>query len=152
MQPRVYAPDWDKATDRHLAARGALQPMLYCDEVWTGLEFQVAGHMLYEGEVESALHLVRAAYDRHDGVYRNPWNEIECGDHYVRPMAAWWMLEAAGGRAYHAAHGLLAFDPRGGLGELRSAAGFGPPGERAAIGVGQSGAAHAASGATSGGG
>lgn len=114
QQPRVYASDWDKGLLTATWPRGGRpqQPMLYCDEVWTGLEFQVAGHMLYEGEVESALHLVRAAYDRHDGVYRNPWNEIECGDHYVRPMAAWWMLEAAGGRAYHAAHGLLAFDPR----------------------------------------
>ena len=86
--------------------------MLYADEAWTGIEFQVAGHMLAEGMVEPALHLVKAAYERHDGTCRNPWNEIECGDHYARPMASWYMLEAAGGRVYHAPRALLGFDPR----------------------------------------
>jgi len=86
--------------------------MLYCDEVWTGLEYHLGSHMLWEGMVEEAFHIVKGARDRHDGVYRNPWNEIECGDHYARPMASWMLLEGAGGRVYDAWRGMLAFDPR----------------------------------------
>ncbi|MGD9495149.1 MAG: GH116 family glycosyl-hydrolase [Armatimonadota bacterium] len=114
QQPRVFASDWDKGLLTTTWPRGGRQqvPMLYCDEVWTGLEFQVAGHMLAEGLVEEAMHIIKAACDRHDGTRRNPWNEIECGDHYARPMSSWYMLEAAGGRVYHAARGLLGFDPQ----------------------------------------
>ncbi|MGI5819876.1 MAG: GH116 family glycosyl-hydrolase [Armatimonadota bacterium] len=113
QQPRVYASDDDMGLLTTTWPRGGRQerPMRYCDEVWTGLEFQVAGHMLREGLIEEAMHLVRAAYDRHDGTARNPWNEIECGDHYARPMCSWYMLEAAAGRVYHAPRGLLGFDP-----------------------------------------
>ena len=86
--------------------------MLYCDEVWTGLEYHIAGHMLQEGMVEPAFHLIKAARDRHDGTYRNPFNEIECGDHYARPMVSWVLLEGAGGRTYDGLTGTLGFDPR----------------------------------------
>jgi len=112
--PRVYASDWDKGLLTTTWPHGGRQeqPMLYCDEVWTGIEFQVAGHMIVEGMVEEAMQIIRAAYERHDGTYRSPWNEIECGDHYARPMSSWYMLEAAGGRVYHAPEGMLGFDPR----------------------------------------
>jgi len=114
QQPRVFVSDWDKGLLTTTWPRGGRQdvPMLYCDEVWTGIEFQVAGHMLVEGLTEEAMHIIKAAYERHDGTHRSPWNEIECGDHYARPMSSWYMLEAAGGRVYHAPRGLLAFDPR----------------------------------------
>ena len=113
QRPRVYASDDDSGLITTTWPHGGRQdaPMLYADEVWTGLEFQVGGHMLREGMVDEAMQIVRAAYDRHDGTRRSPWNEIECGDHYVRPMAAWYMLEAAGGRVYHAPKGLLGFEP-----------------------------------------
>jgi hypothetical protein len=112
--PRVYASEWDKGLLTTTWPRGGRQEsaMLYADEVWTGLEFQVAGHMIAEGMTEEAMHLVKAASERHDGRFRSPWNEIECGDHYVRPMVSWYMLEAASGRVYHAPNGLLGFDPR----------------------------------------
>ena len=58
------------------------------------------------------MHLVKAASERHDGRFRSPWDSIECRDHYVWPMVSWYMLEAAGGRVYHAPNGLLCFDPR----------------------------------------
>ena len=54
-------------------------PFLYSDEVWTGIEFQVAAHMIYEGLVEEGLAIVKGIADRYDGVRRNPWNEVECG-------------------------------------------------------------------------
>ena len=136
QQPRVYASDWDKGLLTTTWPRGGRQdpPMLYADEAWTGIEFQVAGHMLAEGMVDEAMQLIKAAYDRHDGTCRSPWNEIECGDHYARPMASWYMLEAAGGRVYHAPKGLLGFDPRVSPEDFRSffiaAEGWGNFGQR----------------------
>jgi len=50
--------------------------------------------------------------ERHNGTRRSPWNEVECGDHYVRPMASWVLLEAAAGYQYDAVRGSLAFAPR----------------------------------------
>jgi hypothetical protein len=62
--------------------------------------------------IVEAFRLVKAARDRHNGVTRNPWCEIECGDHYARPMSSWALLEGASGRVYDASRGMLGFDPR----------------------------------------
>jgi hypothetical protein len=59
------------------------------DEVWTGVEYQVAGHMVWEGMVEEALLICRAVHDRDHPSKRNPWNEVECGDHYARGLASY---------------------------------------------------------------
>ncbi|MET7401708.1 GH116 family glycosyl-hydrolase [Dactylosporangium sp. NPDC005572] len=72
-------------------------PLRYCDEVWTGVEYQVAAHCLYEGLTDEGLAVVAALQARHDGTRRNPFNEIECGDHYVRAMAGWSLLDAWSG-------------------------------------------------------
>ena len=39
--------------------------------------------------VAEGLTLVRAVHDRYAATKRNPWNEIECGDHYARALASW---------------------------------------------------------------
>jgi hypothetical protein len=87
-------------------------PTLYSDEVWTGIEYEVAGLLLFEGFVEEALRVVQAVRKRQDGARRSPWNEVECGDHYVRAMSSWALLEAASGYRYDASRGFLAFAPR----------------------------------------
>jgi uncharacterized protein (DUF608 family) len=69
-------------------------PFVYSDEVWTGVEYQVASHLIREGRVDAGLEIVRAVRERHDGQKRNPWNEFECGNHYVRAMASWAVYEA----------------------------------------------------------
>ena len=86
-------------------------PTLYSDEVWTGIEYEVAGLLLFEGEVEPAIRIVEAARRRYDGRKQNPWNEVECGDHYVRAMASWALLEAASGYRYDAGAADVAFAP-----------------------------------------
>lgn len=85
-------------------------PMLYCDEVWT--HYHVPAHMLWEGMTEEAYQIVKANRDRFDGRRRSPWNDVECGDHYARPMSSWSLLEAASGFRYSAPEQSLAFAPR----------------------------------------
>ena len=72
-------------------------PFPYADEVWTGIEYQVAAHLIYEGWLEEGLEIVKALRARHDGIRRNPWNEVECGNHYARSMASWALLLALSG-------------------------------------------------------
>jgi len=87
-------------------------PFPYSDEVWTGLEYEVASHLIYEGFVEEGVAVVKAARARHDGTRRNPWNEFECGNHYARAMSSYALLLALSGFHINAAEGRLSFAPR----------------------------------------
>ena len=89
-------------------------PVRYCDEVWTGVEYQVAAQAIAAGLDDEGLRVVRAIRDRYDGTRRNPYNEIECGDHYSRAMAGWSVLEALSGVRYDAPRRQLAVGRRGG--------------------------------------
>lgn len=86
-------------------------PFTYSDEVWTGIEYQVAAHLIYEGFVKEGLAIVKGARDRHDGLRRNPWNEFECGHHYARAMSSWSLILALSGYQYSAPDKSLAFAP-----------------------------------------
>lgn len=88
-----------------------LYPFPYADEVWTGMEYQVAAHLMYEGMVKEGLQIVEAARRRHDGIARNPWNEFECGHHYARAMSSWSLLLALSGYRYSAPERRLGFAP-----------------------------------------
>jgi uncharacterized protein (DUF608 family) len=87
-------------------------PFPYVDEVFTGIEYQVGAHLIYEGMVEEGLTLVRCARERYDGERRNPWDELECGHHYVRAMSSWSLLLALSGYHYSAPARSLSFAPR----------------------------------------
>jgi len=86
--------------------------VLYRDEVWTGIEYQVAGHMIWEGMLTEALAICRAIHDRYHPAKHNPYNEVECGDHYARALASWGVFTALAGYEYHGPKGCLAFAPR----------------------------------------
>ncbi len=82
---------------------GKLQlPFVYSDEVWTGIEYQVASHLMFEGEVEKGLEIVRICRERYDGRIRNPFNEYECGSWYARALASYGLLEGLTGVRYDA--------------------------------------------------
>lgn len=87
-------------------------PFVYSDEVWTGIEYQVAAHLMYEGYIDEGVRLVEAVRGRYDGIARNPWDEIECGHHYVRSMASWSLLLALSGYEYDLTKHQVAFQPR----------------------------------------
>jgi non-lysosomal glucosylceramidase len=89
------------------------RPLIYADEVWTGCEYQVAAHMIYEGLVTEGRELVRATRSRYDGYKRNPWNEVEAGNHYARSMASWALVLAYSGFAYSPPERVIRFAPAG---------------------------------------
>ncbi|MCZ7635391.1 MAG: GH116 family glycosyl hydrolase [Verrucomicrobia bacterium] len=93
--------------NRHLGPKSTR----YRDELWTGIEYQVAGHMAWEGLLTEALALCRAVHDRYHPRRFNPWNEIECGDHYARALASWSVLTGLAGFSYHGPRGQLGFAP-----------------------------------------
>ena len=64
-------------------------PVPYSEEVWTGLEYMLASHLIARGLVEEGLTIVRAARARHDGSRRNPYNDIECGSYYARSLSSY---------------------------------------------------------------
>ena len=86
-------------------------PFVYSDEVWTGIEYQVASHLIYEGYVKEGLRIVEACRDRHDGIERSPWNEVECGHHYARSLASYGVLLALTGFHCDAVNKVLTFKP-----------------------------------------
>lgn len=88
-------------------------PFVYADEVWTGIEHQVAATLLFLGEYDEALRIERSLRGRYDGVHRNPWNEIECGNHYARSLASWALLLGASGAQWDAVERSLDFAPVG---------------------------------------
>lgn len=87
-------------------------PFVYSDEVWTGIEYQVAAHLMFEGEVEKGLEIVRTCRDRYSGEIRNPFNEYECGAWYARAMASYALLEGLTGIRYDAVDKTIYFDSR----------------------------------------
>lgn len=87
-------------------------PFVYSDEVWTGIEYQVAAHLIYEGFIEQGLTVVKTVQDRHDGIRRNPWNEVECGNHYSRSMASWAVLLALSGFHCELGKNEMRFEPK----------------------------------------
>lgn len=77
-------------------------PFVYCDEVWTGVEYQVASHLISKGFVKEGLDIVKTCRERYNGKTRNPFNEYECGNWYARALASYCLLWAYTGVRYDA--------------------------------------------------
>ncbi|MDR2982829.1 MAG: hypothetical protein LBV12_11355 [Puniceicoccales bacterium] len=84
----------------------------YLNECMTGFEHQYASHLMHAGEVEKALAVTRVIHDRYNATKRNPYNEIECSDHYARAMASYGTFLAACGYDYNGPAGELTFAPQ----------------------------------------
>ena len=92
---------------------GALSlPFVYSNEVWTGIEYQAASHLMSLGLVREGLEIVRACRDRYDGRVRNPFNEYECGHWYARAMSSYALLQGLSGARYDAVTKILHLAPR----------------------------------------
>jgi hypothetical protein len=86
-------------------------PFVYSDEVWTGIEYQVASHCILAGLVDEGLEIVAVARARYDGRRRNPFDEYECGHWYARALASWSLLHACSGVRYSAVERTLHIAP-----------------------------------------
>lgn len=107
----------------------------YFNECMSGFEWQAAAHMVQEGSAvdddvadEAAalldnpqdprsltlrgLAVGRAVHDRYAPSLRNPYNEIECSDHYARANASYSLFLAACGFSYNGPAGEMGFAPK----------------------------------------
>ena len=86
----------------------------YFTECMTGFTYQVASHMIDEGMVTEGLALNKAIDDRYAEapLRRNPFNEIEYGNHYSRAMASYASYISLSGFTYHGPHGEIGFAPK----------------------------------------
>ncbi|HZG56041.1 GH116 family glycosyl hydrolase [Paenibacillus sp.] len=111
-------------------------PFVYSNEVWTGIEYQVASHLLSLGCEREALDIVEACRSRYDGSRRNPYNEYECGHWYARAMASYALLQGWSGVRYDAVERTL-YVPDRGRGDyscfLAAAGGYGIAGLRGGV-------------------
>jgi hypothetical protein len=123
QDPRRYIPDDDGGLIIGTWPRGGRPNpfILYADECWTGIEYAVAGGMVFEGLIDEARRIVRTARVRYDGRRRdgldsgpggNPFNELECGKFYARAMSSWSLLIASQGLVLEGPKGILGFKPR----------------------------------------
>jgi uncharacterized protein (DUF608 family) len=108
-------------------------PFIYSDEVWTGIEYQVASHLIMTGMVDEGLEVVRTCRARYDGRIRNPFDEYEAGHWYARALSSYALLQALSGARYDAVDKALYLNPAI-KGDFRcfisTAAGYGTVGVR----------------------
>jgi uncharacterized protein (DUF608 family) len=102
-------------------------PFVYSNEVWSGVEYEVASHLIFCGKVKQGLEIVRTCRNRYDGRIRNPFDEYEAGNWYARAMSSYALLEALTGVRYDAVDEALHVDSK--VGDfttfLSTATGFG---------------------------
>ncbi|WP_372809131.1 GH116 family glycosyl hydrolase, partial [Pontiella sp.] len=86
----------------------------YFNECMSGFEYQAAAHMVAERTPElvmQGLAVTRTINDRYAPEKRNPYNEIECSDHYARAMSSYAVFLAVCGFDYNGPEGTIGFDP-----------------------------------------
>ena len=87
-------------------------PVAYSTEIWTGIEYQVASHLIALGLVAEGLEIVRTCRRRYDGRIRNPFDEVEAGHWYARAMSSYGLLQALSGARYDSVEKVLYLTPQ----------------------------------------
>lgn len=77
-----------------------------------GFTYEAASHMIAEGMVDEGMKMIKAIHSRYDPIKRNPYNEIEFGNHYIRAMASYGAFISASGFTYHGPKVEIGFDPK----------------------------------------
>ncbi|MCG8306236.1 MAG: hypothetical protein MI975_02515 [Cytophagales bacterium] len=84
----------------------------YFSEIWTGQEHQLAAALISQGLVDEALKVEKAVHTRYAPERRNPYNEIEYGNHYTRAMSGYAPFVSASGFYFHGSKGIVGFEPK----------------------------------------
>lgn len=64
--------------------------------VWSGIEYAFASYLMDHDRYQDGADIVSAVHRRYLRAGM-PWNHVECGNHYSRPMSSWATLLAATG-------------------------------------------------------
>ncbi len=86
-------------------------PFVYSDEVWTGIEYQVATSMIFTGLIDEGLTIAESVRKRYNGSNRNPFGEIESGRYYARALASWGVYQAMAGYHWDGRKNKMRFSP-----------------------------------------
>lgn len=112
-EPGLLMCSWPRGgAERAVGKGGEAWAAGYFNECMHGFEYQVAAHMIAEDMVDEGLAIIRSIHDRYDGSKRNPYNEIECGDHYARSMASHGAYLTLCGFQYDGPKGIMGFAPK----------------------------------------
>ncbi|WP_117879663.1 GH116 family glycosyl-hydrolase [Aureibaculum luteum] len=84
----------------------------YFSESMTGFTYQAAAHMISEGLVDEGMTMIKAIHDRYSPNKRNPYNEIEYGNHYTRAMSSYGAFISASGFTLNEPNGKIGFSPK----------------------------------------
>ena len=93
----------------------------YFSECMTGFTYQAAAHMIAEGLVNEGLEIIKAIHDRYAPIKRNPYNEIEYGNHYTRAMSSYGAFISASGFTLNEPIGKIGFAPKMNPNDFKSA-------------------------------
>ena len=77
-------------------------PFPYSDEVWTGIEYQVASHMISLGLINEGLDIIQTTRNRYTKTSRNPFDEYEAGHWYGRALSSYSLIQSYSGVRYDA--------------------------------------------------
>ncbi len=84
----------------------------YFSECMTGFTYQAAAHMIAEGLTDEGMTMIKAIHERYSPEKRNPYNEVEYGNHYTRAMSSYGAFVAASGFTYNGSKGIIGFNPK----------------------------------------
>lgn len=88
-------------------------PFPYSDEVWTGIEYQVASHMISLGLINEGNSIVETTRNRYTKTSRNPFDEYEAGHWYGRALSSYSLIQSTSGVRYDAVEKILYIERTG---------------------------------------
>jgi len=101
QKPRAFADQRDSGWVNGKWDEGKVPKnnLLYAFEMaWSGVVYPFATMLLLEGYGEQGMHVLELTRQFYDGTRRSPWNDIECGDHYARPMSSFTLMTLLSGQ------------------------------------------------------
>ena len=93
-------------------ARKPAVPLAYAEETMHAFEYMLAAQLLSAGLIDKGLEVIAGVRDRYDGTMRNPFNEMECGNHYSRNMCTFSFIPILSGFEFDMPHGMIGFNPK----------------------------------------